>query len=81
MMTANRYINRLKKMDRLIRTRSTGNATQLAFKLGVSERCVYYSINELKELGAPVSWSYDDNSYIYEQEGRLKIGFDLFRKK
>ena len=75
-MTAIRYINRLKKLDQLIRTRSTGNANQLALKLGVSERGAYYCIHELKELGAPVTCSYRDNSYIYEIEGRLRISFD-----
>ena len=74
-MSAIRYINRMKRIDYLIRTRSTGNAGALSLKLGISVRSVYVCLNDLKELGAPVQWSSDDNSYIYRYDGRLEVSF------
>ncbi len=77
-MTLSTYFDRLKKMDYLIRTRSTGKPAALAKKMGLSERQTYTCLNELRELGAPVTWSYADESYIYTEEGRLQIRFIPF---
>lgn len=74
-MTAIKYINRLKYLDYLVRTRSTGKPEILANKMGVSVRSTYDYINDLKELGAPVRWSVHEESYVYYEEGKLEICF------
>ncbi len=74
-MSAIRYINRLKRIDILVRTRSTGTPAELARRLGIAERTLYGYLNDLRELGAPVIWSYDDNSYIYTDEGRFEVSY------
>lgn len=74
-MSALRYIERLKRIDRLVKMKATGNPGQLARKIGISERSIYQYLNELRELGAPISYSFFDNSYIYLEEGGLDIQF------
>jgi predicted DNA-binding transcriptional regulator YafY len=74
-MTAIKYIDRLRRLDLLIRTRMTGSACELADRFGLCERTVYEYLNDLRELGAPVTWSAEENSYIYNLEGRLRLGF------
>ncbi len=69
------FLNRLQRMDYLIRTRTTGNPPELAEKMAISERSVYMYINSLRDLGAPVEWSCRENSYIYLEEGKLEIRF------
>jgi hypothetical protein len=64
-------------MDYYIRTRNTGSPGEFAAKMGISERSLYEYINILKELGAPVAFSFHENSYIYYEEGKLKISFLL----
>jgi hypothetical protein len=74
-MSALKYINRLKRIDRLVRLKATGSPKQLACTLGISERSLYQYLGELKALGAPVAWSMHENSYIYVEEGMLDIEF------
>ena len=76
-MSAIKYIERLRTMDYHIRTRNTGSPGEFAAKMGISERSLYDYLNVLKELGAPVAFSFQENSYIYYEEGKLKISFLL----
>jgi predicted DNA-binding transcriptional regulator YafY len=74
-MSAIRYINKILRINTLVKLRATGNPRELADKLGISERSVYEYISNMKELGAPIAYSYSHNSYIYYEEGDLVIGF------
>jgi predicted DNA-binding transcriptional regulator YafY len=74
-MPAMRYINKMMRINTLVKLRATGSPRELANKLGISERSVYEYISNMKELGAPIAFSYSHNSYIYCQEGDLVIGF------
>lgn len=76
-MSALKYIERLQRMDYFIRIRNTGSPSEFAAKIGISERSLYDYLNTLKALGAPIAFSYHDNSYIYIKDGRLKINFLL----
>lgn len=66
-------IELIQQIDFLIRTRSTGCALDLAIRLGVSRRTVYNYLNDLKELGAPLSWCYHQNSYVYPEGYKIEI--------
>lgn len=70
-----KYINRIRRIDQLIRLQNTGGPAELAKKIGVSERIVYDYINFMRELGAPIKYCPYTNSYIYTEEGRLQITF------
>jgi predicted DNA-binding transcriptional regulator YafY len=74
-MPAMKYINKILRINTLVKLRATGSPRELAYKLGISERSVYEYISNMKELGAPIAFSYSHNSYIYYKDGDLVIGF------
>jgi len=74
-MPAMKYISRILRINALVKLRATGSPRELAGKLGISERRVYEYINNMKELGAPIAFSYYYNSYIYYIDGELVISF------
>ena len=74
-MSCIKYLERLKRIDRLIRSRATGNPSELASKLCLSERSVFIYLNDLKLLGAPISWSAFEQSYVYTEENEFRLFF------
>jgi predicted DNA-binding transcriptional regulator YafY len=67
--------NRIARIDYLIRIKATGTPSQLAERLGMSERSVYEYINLMKELGAPIKFNSYRQSYYYDTEGSFAISF------
>ena len=69
-----RYIERIKYIDYLIRTKTTGCPKELAVKLKLSERMVYEYINTLrKDFSAPIKYSRVQQTYYYEFDGSIKM--------
>jgi predicted DNA-binding transcriptional regulator YafY len=66
---------RLSHIDRLIRIKGTGTPSELAGKIGISERSTYEYIRLMKDFGAPVLYSRQRKSYYYKQDGRFLISF------
>jgi len=66
-------IYRFERLDRLIRLESTGNSNELAEKFKVSKRTAYRLISILKEIGCPVYYNQNKNSYCYEYPIKLII--------
>jgi len=62
-------------LDYLIQAGKTGSPKDLAGRIGVSERTLFNYLSDLKELGAPIFWSAEHNSYVYLIPGRIKFGF------
>jgi predicted DNA-binding transcriptional regulator YafY len=61
-------------LTELIEQRQTGSPTELAKKLGISERMVYKYIDDLKvEFNAPVKYSRSERTYYYDGEGHLHL--------
>jgi predicted DNA-binding transcriptional regulator YafY len=71
-MSTAEYIRILKRMDRMIRSRSTGTPEDFARRLAISERTLYNYLSLMKELGAPIRYSRYSESYIYNEDGGLK---------
>jgi hypothetical protein len=70
------YLNRIRRLDALIRQKRTGPPKKLARKLGISERWLYFLLDELKtELECPIRYDRRRRSYIYEKPGKVMIGF------
>ena len=65
----------IERVDGLIRRKATGTADDLAAKIEVSRRCVYDIINVMKNMGAPIEYCTTRQSYYYEYECELMIGF------
>ncbi|MBK7652701.1 MAG: hypothetical protein IPJ20_20820 [Flammeovirgaceae bacterium] len=74
-MSLLKYLQRLKRMDDLIRRKATGNAQEFAKKLGISQSHLFLELRELKELGAPVEYSNEKKCYFYSTECKLILDF------
>ena len=69
------FIQRLLRIDLLIRAQNTGTANELAIKLGLSERSIYGYLNLMKHLHAPIKFSHLKRTYYYDKQGELVISF------
>src|SRR5690349_13894999 len=73
-------LERLSRIDHLIRIKGTGTPAQLAKRLNLSERSIYDYISFLKGLGCPIKFDSFRESYYYEEEGYFIIAFYTKRK-
>lgn len=69
------YIERIKRIDQLIRLRATGTPKELAQKLGLSRSTVYEYINIMKEINAPIEYDDASQNFIYTEEVKFKVEF------
>lgn len=72
-------IELIERVDSLIMRKGTGTPSSLADRLGVSSRTIYYLINMMKELGAPIYYCKIRSSYCYREDVFFSIGFKLQR--
>lgn len=70
------FIEILKRMDRMIRMRSTGSPEDFAGRLSISERSLYNYLAVMRDLGAPLEYSRTLESYYYQEEGRFVFEFE-----
>ena len=69
-------LNKIERMDMLIRRNATGNPTVFATKMGMSNRSLHNYINFMKvQLRAPIKYSATMQSYHYAENGRFRIGW------
>jgi hypothetical protein len=73
-------LERLSRIDHLIRIKGTGTPAQLAKRLNLSERTIYDYISFLKGLGCPIKFDSFRESYYYEEEGYFIVAFYTKRK-
>ena len=66
-------LRQIERVDQLIRLKATGKAKDLAERLEMSERNVYYLMNIIRELGVEVYYCEYSNSYRYK--GNFRIQF------
>lgn len=74
-MSFQNELNIISRIDFLVRTRRTGSAQELSLHLGISQRKLYRVISDMRDLGAPISWSRESYSYIYKRPGKLEMKF------
>jgi hypothetical protein len=75
-MSLYNYLNRIQRLDALIRRKSTGSPKELAQKLGISERWLYIFLDELKqELDCPIRYDRSRRSYVYKEPGSILLNF------
>src|SRR5689334_13566429 len=73
-MSLLKYIDRLKKMDDLIRRKGTGTSIEFAEKLNISRSVLMENLSEIRSLGAQIKYCMYAQSYYYENEFQLIIG-------
>lgn len=77
-----KIIDKLIRLDQLIRMRATGTPRDLARRLDVSESTLYQYLALMKRiLKAPIKYDKTIKSYFYESVGYLNFGFDPSRNK
>lgn len=74
-------LQRLTRIDYLIRIKGTGTPVQLADKLGLSVRSVYEYLNLMREFGAPIKFDSYRETYYYEEEGSFLVSFQSGEKR
>ena len=74
-MTFLEKINTIERLDQLIRMRATGDPNTLAERLGISRRSLFYIIGIMKSMEAPIKFCNQRQSYYYEYDCKLAIGF------
>ncbi|HTH58446.1 MAG TPA: HTH domain-containing protein [Cyclobacteriaceae bacterium] len=73
-MSLLKYIDRLKRMDSLIKKEVTGTSNEFAEKLGISRSMLMENLNELKELGAEIAYCSYRRTYHYTNKFSIVIG-------
>ena len=68
-MALQTYIERLKYVDFLIKTRATGNLTTLSKKLNLSKSHTVTFLKEMKDYGFPIQFSRKLGYYYYTKDG------------
>ncbi len=73
-MSLLRSIERLKRMDDLIKKEATGTSKEFAEKLGISRSMLMENLNEMKDLGAEIAFCSLRRSYYYTNKFSVVIG-------
>jgi len=69
-------IERLQRIDQLIRLESTGNPQELAEKLNISVSTLYELLNCMKEIGAKIYYNRQKATYTYKEPSKLIFKFE-----
>jgi predicted DNA-binding transcriptional regulator YafY len=75
-----KHLERIGRIDQLLRFKSTGTADELAEKLEISRSTLFETLSLMKDLGAEIAYCPHRQTYYYTQEGRFEIGFKPARK-
>ncbi len=70
-------LERLKQINELIKTKSTGSPKDFSKRMGISESHLYRCINEMKEMGAPIKFCRHRNSYYYAEPFEIKVSYSI----
>lgn len=68
--------DKIERLDQLIRMKATGVPKQLAKKFNTTERNIYRLLNQLKEMGCPIYFDKERESYCYKNEGAIIFKFE-----
>jgi len=66
-------LEKIKKIDKLIQQGKTGSSADLARRLGVERITILRYIKLMKDMGAPIKYSRDIDSYIYLDDFKLDL--------
>ena len=75
-MSLLKSIERIKRIDDLIKKECTGTAREFAVKVGISRSMLMENIREMRELGAEIEYCPFRRSYYYITGFNLIIGYE-----
>ena len=70
-MSIMKYIKQMRRIDSLIRRKSTGTADELAEKMNLSRSSLMEYIQEMRMPGFPIGYDRKHRHFYYEKEGRM----------
>ena len=76
-MKAIEQLERLKKMNRLIKAEHTGNPDEFSRRLGISRRQLYSDIEYLKDMGVEINYSKGRKTFYFCNGNQLEISYSL----
>lgn len=72
-MSLLKYVERLRRMDSLISMMATGTPEEFAEKMGIKRSTLFESLQEMREFGVDIKYSFIRQSYYYANNRRIKI--------
>ncbi len=76
-MKAVEQLERLKRMNKLIKAENTGTPNEFAQRLGISRRQLYSYIELIKDMGVLTAYSKANRTFYYCDEYELEISCTL----
>ncbi|MCT4637983.1 MAG: hypothetical protein N4A72_09760 [Bacteroidales bacterium] len=73
-MTFIERLNKIERIDQLIKLKATGNMIELSRKIKLSERQTWRYIDDLKNMGAEIEYSKELDSYVYKNDFYYSLG-------
>lgn len=74
-MFCQKTIQLIRQLDRLIRNKETGKASDLAKRLGLCRTTLFEYLSLMKDRGAPIKFCKLRQTFYYEEEGAFIIKF------
>ena len=71
------YLERIKKLNRLIRSGQTGTPSELAAIMGISQSHLFRCLKELEQYGMEIQYSRSLKTYYYANDNELTIFYSL----
>jgi hypothetical protein len=72
-MSLIKYVERINRIDSLINLKSTGSPAEFARKLGIKRSTLFLTLQEMREIGVDIRYSWYRQSYYYADERRINI--------
>ncbi len=70
-------LDRIKKINKLIKGQQTGTPDKFANKLNLGRRQLYNILDELKIMGAPIKYCRKKETFFYEDDFDLQISYSV----
>ena len=72
-----KHIERLQRLHNLIQQERTGTPSEIAYQMDISERTVYYLIEQLKDYEAKIGYDRSRRTYFYKDDFVLETHFSI----
>ena len=76
-MKSIKNIEKLKRMHNLISQECTGSPSELADRLTISDRTVYYLLEQLRDYEAQIGYDRSRKTYFYKEDFVLEVNFSI----
>ena len=72
-----KHVERLQRLHNLIEMECTGSPLRIAERLRISERTVYYLIEQLRDYEAQIGYDRGRKTYFYKDDFVLEVNFSI----